>query len=123
MLPVELAIDPADRRQGLSDRLSLDPGAGMLFVFEEQQTMRSWMKNMQFPLDIVWFDSDCRLVGVSRDVPVPMPDTDDSALPRYGLEREVQFVLEINAGEAVALGLEVGDTVEFLAPIGEEYGC
>ena len=34
VLPVELAITPEERRQGLSDRPSLAPGTGMLFVFE-----------------------------------------------------------------------------------------
>ena len=107
----------------MSDRPSLDQGAGMLFIFEEAQSLRFWMRNMQFPLDMVWIDAECRLVDVSRDVPVPPPGTSDSELPRYGPGTGVRFVLEINAGETTGLGLEVGDIVEFLGPIDDEYGC
>ena len=54
VLPVELAITPEERRQGLSDRPSLAPGTGMLFVFESDGHRQFWMKNMHFPLDMVW---------------------------------------------------------------------
>ena len=123
VFPVELAIDSADRRQGLSDRPSLDQGTGMLFIFEEEQSLSFWMRNMQFPLDMIWIDAECRLVDISRDVPVPPPDTDDSDLPRFGPNTDARFVLEINAGEAAGAGLNVDDDVEFLGLIDGEYGC
>ncbi len=95
----------------------------MLFIFEEEQSLRFWMRNMQFPLDMIWIDAECRLVDISRDVPVPPPGTDDSDLPRYGPGADVRFVLEINAGKAADSGLNVDDVVEFLGPIDGEYGC
>jgi uncharacterized membrane protein (UPF0127 family) len=95
----------------------------MLFIFEEEQSLRFWMRNMQFPLDMIWIDAECRLVDISRDVPVPPPGASNSDLPRYGPDADVRFVLEINAGEAVASGLNVGNAVEFLGSIDGEYGC
>jgi len=123
VFPVELVIDSADRRQGLSDRPSLDQGTGMLFIFEEEQSLSFWMRNMQFPLDMIWIDAQCRLVDISRDVPVPPPDTDDSDLLRYRPKNAARFVLEINAGETSEAGINVDDDVEFLGLIDGEYGC
>jgi uncharacterized membrane protein (UPF0127 family) len=123
VFPVELAIESSDRRQGLSDRPSLDQGTGMLFIFEEAQSLNFWMRNMQFPLDMIWIDAECRLVDIFRHVPVPPPGIDDSDLPRYGPGADVRFVLEINAGESVRAGLNAGDGVEFLGPIDGKYGC
>ena len=123
VFPVEMAIESADRRQGLSDRPSLDQGTGMLFIFEEEQSLSFWMRNMQFPLDMIWIDAQCRLVDISRDVPVPPPDTGDSDLLRYRPKNAAQFVLEINAGETAEAGINVDDDVEFLGLIDGEYGC
>ena len=123
VFPVELVIDSADRRQGLSDRPSLDQGTGMLFIFEEEQSLSFWMRNMQFPLDMIWIDAQCRLVDISRDVPVPPTDTDDSDLLRYRPKNAAQFVLEITAGETAEAGINVDDDVEFLGLIDGEYGC
>lgn len=95
----------------------------MLFIFEEEQRLRFWMKDMRFPLDMIWIDAECRLVSISRDVPTPPPSSDDSNLPRYGPGIDVRFVLEINAGEAAGLGLNIGDGVEFLGSIDGKYEC
>ena len=48
VLPVELAVTPEERRQGLSDRPSLAPGTGMLFVFESDGHRQFWMKTCTF---------------------------------------------------------------------------
>ena len=51
--PVELAVTSEQRAQGLSGRVFLDFGTGMLFVFEAESRLRFWMKEMEFPLDMV----------------------------------------------------------------------
>ena len=103
VLPVELAITPEERRQGLSDRPSLAPGTGMLFVFESDGHRQFWMKNMHFPLDMVWIGSDCAVGEISGEVPASPPGTDDSDVVRVSPEEEAQYVMEINGGEAAAL--------------------
>ena len=102
VLPVELAITPEERRQGLSDRPSLAPGTGMLFVFESDGHRQFWMKNMHFPLDMVWIGSDCAVGEISGEVPASPPGTDDSDVVRVSPEEEAQYVMEINGGEAAA---------------------
>ena len=118
---VELAVTSDEQQQGLSDRPSLDPGAGMLFVYDSPKVVAFWMKNMHFPLDILWIGPDCTLVDFSRNVPPPAPGTESSDLERYRPGAEIQYVLEVNAGAAA--GMQVGNPVEFGGAIAGEYGC
>ena len=122
-VPVELALTPEEQRQGLSDRPSLAPGTGMLFVFETEHALTFWMRNMHFPLDMVWIDAGCTVVDISQDVPPPTPGTPNSVLPRYSPDGPARYVLEINAGESGALGLGPGDRVSFAGTISGDYGC
>ena len=121
--PVEVAVTPEQRQQGLSGRPSLASGAGMLFVFESPMPLQFWMKRMQFPLDMVWIGADCTIGEITRDVPPPPPDTKDSDLARIRPQSDMQYALEINAGEAVELGLEPGQLVVFAGSIDGRYGC
>ena len=121
--PVDLAVKPEDRFQGLSGRASLDAGTGMLFVFGKAERLRFWMREMEFPLDIVWISAGCRVVDVSENVPAPEPGTPLADLPRYSPDAPAKYVLEINGGEAAALGLRIGDAVEFLDALEDLHGC
>ena len=118
---VELAVTSDEQQQGLSDRPSMDPAAGMLFVYDSPKVVVFWMKNMHFPLDILWIGADCTLVDFSRNVPSPAPGTQSSDLERYRPGADIQYVLEVNAGAAA--GMQVGNPVEFGGAIAGEYGC
>ncbi len=121
--PVELALKPEDRIKGLSGRASLTNQTGMLFVFEKADRLSFWMREMEISLDMVWIGSGCKVVDVSENVPFPDSGTSVNDLPRYSPESPAKYVLEINGGEAAALGLGVGDTVEFLDALEGLYGC
>lgn len=123
VFPVELAATSEDRIRGLSGRSYLNSRTGMLFVFENAERFRFWMREMEISLDIVWISSGCNVVGISVDVPFPDPETPLNDLPRYSPEGTAQYVLEINGGEALALGVGVGDSVKFLGGLEGEYGC
>ena len=120
---VDMAVTDAERRQGLSGREFMAQDTGMLFVFEDEQPRQFWMKDMRFPLDIIWIDGQCRLVGVSADVPIPPPKADDADIPRAPSNLPAQYVLELNAGEWERAGLSEGDPVEFLGSIAGQHGC
>ena len=121
--PVEVAVTAEQRQQGLSGRPALTSGTGMLFVFESPMPLQFWMKRMQFPLDFVWIEADCTIGEITRDVPPPSPGTEDSDLARISPQDDMQYVLEINAGEAAELGLEPGQSVAFAGSIDGRYGC
>ena len=123
LFPVELALTVEQHSQGLSGREVLPPGTGMLFVYQRESRSNFWMKEMRFPLDIVWIGADCTVVDVTLDAPPPEPDQTLDQLPRYSPVDPAQYVLEINAGQFAAEGLRLGDPVEFAGDLAGRYGC
>jgi len=102
---VELATNDAERERGLMFRQRMDPDHGMLFVHEREEPLAYWMKNTLIPLDILFFDSQLRLVSQQRDVP---PCTLGDACPPYPSDAPAHYVLELNAGQAAKLDLRNG---------------
>ncbi|WP_083489661.1 DUF192 domain-containing protein [Stenotrophomonas ginsengisoli] len=102
---VELATDDHSRAQGLMYRTQLPAGRGMLFIHDRQEWQAYWMKNTRIPLDILYFDSQLRLVSQQRNVP-PCPPRSDC--PPYPSEGPARYVLELNAGHAARLQLQNG---------------
>ena len=110
---VELAVTSDQQRQGLSERDSLAPGTGMLFVFAPRRAGSFWMFRMRFPIDIVWISANCAVVDITVEAPAPDPDTPTADLPTYSSSSDAGYVLEINAGKAAEQGIEIGDAVRF----------
>lgn len=95
-LEVWLADEPAERRQGLSEIDELPAGIdGMLFVFPGPTTPSFHMREVFFPLDIWWFDSDMTLIGRTR-----METCTGSPCPSYGSPGEIGWALETPAGKS-----------------------
>ena len=111
---VEIAANSDARSTGLSYRDSLQPNAGMLFLMPREGVQTFWMKEMRFPLDIVWIGADCRVTGLTLDIPFPAPGTASSDLPRYKSPDGTLYVLEINAGLAAELGITEGTEATFI---------
>lgn len=119
----EVAATPQQRAQGLAERPSLAPGAGMLFVFEGAGTYQFWMGGMKFPLDFVWVGADCTVVDLTENAPPPQPGQSPGDLPRYSPDQPVQYVLEVNAGEVASTGIQTGDAVSFDEALGGNNSC
>jgi uncharacterized membrane protein (UPF0127 family) len=115
VVDVEIAATAAEREHGLSDRDALPQDAGMLFDMEQVSTPDFWMKDMRFPLDLVWIDARKRIAGITFDVQ-PQPGAPDAALRLYRAPSPIRYVLEVNAGAAQRLGLVSGSTVKFDLP-------
>ena len=101
---VELATTAEQRRQGLMFREQLGEREGMLFVFDEEQTVSFWMRDTPLPLSIAFIDARGVIVHVADMVPyseAPVPS-------RY----PVRYALEVNKGALERAGIEVGDLVE-----------
>ena len=106
----EIAITPAQLSKGLGGHTPLAADHGMLFVFDRKEQFQFWMKDMTFPLDMIWID-DTKVVDISKNVPVPVTG---QQLPIFSPKAPVNRVFEVNAGTADKLGLKEGDTVEYL---------
>jgi uncharacterized membrane protein (UPF0127 family) len=101
---VELAVDNAQRAQGLQFRQTLAAHAGMLFDYGRTRQVAMWMKNTIVPLDMLFISADGRVVNIAADT-VPGSLT---SIPSSG---PVRAVLEINAGTSSRLGIVPGDRV------------
>ena len=120
---VDLADTPEKRFQGLSGREILEEGTGMLFVFQEERQHTFWMKDMRFPLDMIWITAECTIADIITDVPNPPPDQKNGALPTYSPSAPGTFVLELNAGVAAASGLQTGDQMTLGGSLTGQFGC
>jgi uncharacterized membrane protein (UPF0127 family) len=112
----EVARTTEQRGQGLGDRDSLAPDAGMLFVFAEESVHPFCMCGMRFPLDFVWISADRRIVGLTEHV--QPPEVAGRTLS-VRTEAATKYVLEVNAGVIAANGLAVGQEVRFDPDPGE----
>ena len=103
---VEWQQTEAERERGLMDRKSMPRDHGMLFDFRPNPVpVVFWMKDTYLPLDMIFIGADGRVVNVKHDAK-PMDETMiPSNAPTLG-------VLEVDAGIAKAIGVEVGDKVE-----------
>lgn len=105
---VEIADTPELRSKGLSGRGYLKPDEGMLFIFPFPGNYGFWMKNMKFPLDIIWI-KDNKIVGMIIGAEPEM----EEPLTVYNPPEPIDKVLEINAGLTQKLGIKIGDNVVF----------
>lgn len=91
-LTVEIADTDSEREQGLSGRKNLPKDQGMLFVLDEPGQYGFWMKDMNFPIDIVWLDSHKKIIGITKNLqPNSYPKIFMSPLG-------TKYVLELNPG-------------------------
>ena len=106
---IEIASMPSELRRGLMYRESLPEGHGMLFIMESEELHSFWMKNMNFPIDMVWIDSDFQVV----DVTYGAEPCDGSLCEGYRPDVSSMYVLEVPAGYTLKKGLDEGVTVFF----------
>ncbi len=112
---IPIHADVADnvftRGQGLSGREGLAPDEGMLFIFGRQGSYGFWMKDMNFPIDVVWI-RDHEIAGVANDIQ-PQPGVSVFGLKVYYPPEKIDKVLELPAGTAGKHGFAIGDKVSF----------
>lgn len=110
VIKVDVVDTPSTRAQGLSGREGLAKDEGMLFVFENSGVYFFWMKDMNFAIDIIWFDEFGKVVYIKENAtPESYPET--FAPPK---EKTSKYVLEVFSGFSLSHNLQVGDAIEFL---------
>lgn len=101
---IEVANTPITRQRGLMERKHMDANAGMLFDYGKPRQIHMWMKNTFISLDMLFIDRAGKIVGVATNT-TPL-STAVIASPG-----PVLAVLELNAGTAARLSLDIGDKV------------
>lgn len=104
---LEVASDESSREKGLSRRDSLPPHRGMLFIFGNPDRYGFWMKEMNFPLDIIWLNRG-RVVYTVEKAP---PAEDLIVAKIYYPTADADSVIEIGSGEVSRLNLKIGDVL------------
>ena len=105
----ELATTPAAQAQGLGGRSCIPADAGMLFSFSQPGRYGFWMKDMKFPIDMVWISAGHQAVAVKQNVQ-PSTYPDSFANP---VNRPAQYVLELQANASSRLKISPGTPVNF----------
>ncbi len=103
----EIADTDAKRKRGLSGRQSLGEHQAMLFVFAAPGVYPFWMKNMHFPIDIIWIRSG-KIIGISKN----LEPAGRIVPPIHYPPSAVDHVLEVRAGIADRYFMAIGDTVD-----------
>ncbi len=103
---VEVLKNSWELERGLSGREKLAENKGMLFVFPKAGRHSFWMKDMKFPIDIIWIDSE-KIIDIKEKLPIPTT----KYLENYTPSSSAKYVLEINAGLSEKYGFEIEDEV------------
>ena len=107
IIRAELAQTPEEHYRGLSNREALDPDRGLLFIFEDSSRKSFVMREMNFPLDIIFISNDT-ITDVFSDL-VPEGSQPENI---YQSSQPVNLVLEVRAGYCQAQGIKPGDQVK-----------
>ena len=103
----EIADTQSKRKNGLSGRLGLSQDQGMLLVFENSDTYGIWMKDMNFPIDVMWIDEKSRIVDIKKYArPSSYPEI-------FSPRIKSLYILEMSAGFAERTDIKVGDEINF----------
>ena len=105
---VQIVEKSDELKKGLSGRGSMPANQGMLFIFPSKGDYPFWMKDMEFPLDII-FISDKKIVTIFEEVQAPLYPNDNP--PLYRSKVPADKVLELNAGSVKKFNIKVGDEV------------
>jgi uncharacterized membrane protein (UPF0127 family) len=108
LLDIEISADALSRVKGLSGREDLCENCGMVFLFGKQAKHFFWMKDMNFPLDIVYIQND-KIVEIFKDVQVL---DNMNEITEIFPNQNADKVLELNAGWCETHNVQLGNKIE-----------
>lgn len=108
IINVEIADTVEKQVRGLSGRKNLPENSGMLFIFNTSDYHSFWMKDMNFGLDFIWISGD-EVVEITENVRPEDYQPPIALVPKNKIDK----ILEVNAGAAEKLRIEIGNNIEF----------
>jgi uncharacterized protein len=110
VLVADIAATDEQRTKGLSVKDSLAENEAMLFVFDNEAEHIFWMKDMKFPIDIIWIDTDKTVVHIEHNL---QPCSSELLCPTYKPIGDSLYVLETVGGFAEKHDIVKGTLVDF----------
>ena len=107
-ISLEIEETPEGLQRGLMHRKEFPSGKGMLLKFGKNHPTKIWMKNVNFPLDIIYI-KDNQVVDMFKNA---MPDIGDGFFDSLN-DVICDMVLELPAGDADIYNIERGDMFGF----------
>lgn len=104
---VEIAASPIQKARGLSNRDTLLPRHGMLFLFNQSDNHSFWMKDTRIPLDIIWLQNK-QVMEIAT-----LPPQYETFVAQHTPHNKADAVLELNAGESQQLGITIGAILDW----------
>jgi uncharacterized protein len=104
---LQIAATIPEQEKGLGGRSSLPQNQGMLFKFSTASEQCFWMKNMRFPLDMIWVGGDKRVLFVKSSI---LPSTYPNA---FCPNVPTKYVIELNSGQASKAAIHAGGLLSF----------
>ena len=116
VLQVQIADTEPGSVRGLMFQEQLPYDQGMLFVFEELGDYSLWMLNMQFPLDLIWFDNNGNVVHIEENVPPCKSalETATCTVTNSG-GNDALYILEVTAGFVNKFGITENSMLEIIS--------
>ena len=112
-LEVQIADTEPRRMRGLMFQDTLPYDQGMLFVFESPAERSMWMLNMQFHIDIIWFDENRNIVEITKDVPPCKTPLEVMTCKSEGVSaNNAKYVLEVTSGFVDKFGIDSDSKLE-----------
>ena len=106
---VEIAQTDTEKQIGLSNTESLPEDEGMLFLFDTPDYYSFWMRDMQFPIDIIFINGNKVTTVISNALP---PSETGGSLPTFQPTEKSDKVLEVNAGIAKKYNITEGSVID-----------
>ncbi|ABK77823.1 conserved hypothetical protein [Cenarchaeum symbiosum A] len=115
VLEVQIADTEPRRVRGLMFQDALPPDEGMIFVFETPGPYSLWMLNMQFELDMIWFDEEGRVVHIEQGVPPCKSALETVTCTALSPGGAAVYVLEVTAGYVDEFGVNDDSILEIVS--------
>jgi len=106
---INVAVLEKDKEVGLSEMNSISQNQGMIFLFDKPEYYSFWMKNMKFPIDIIFINND-QIVTIRDNAKVIMSEETPMI---YSSTQPADKVLEIQAGLSKKYNFKIGDKVKY----------
>ncbi len=97
-LQVQVADTEPRRIRGLMFQDPLPYDQGMIFVFDDVGTYSLWMLNMQFSLDMIWFDQNGNVIHIEKDVPPCKTALETMTCQSFTPDGQALYILEVTSG-------------------------